>query len=359
MNKKHLVSMIAMVLAMMMLGLSCGAVAEEAPLSVGTLSYLKMTEEDVDSFYREAFQELFELLRVDGVVTGRVSIGRTKKTTYYDSLEALMMALMAGEVEGIRVPYYTGKYLCTTNDALEMTRAYHPENMTPAAQWAADTVSDGYAFMMKEENAALQEAFNTQIAAMKEDGTMQKLVDEYIVKVSEGSDPVAIAFDQFKGDPIRVAVTGSLPPMDYVNADGTFAGFNTALLAEIGRRLRRNVELVQVDSIGRALAIAEGTVDVAFWTRGQSEAVTELFQTDEEVSEQKVEKLSDEELEANLAERMAPGEVEMTEAEKAAMESYDIPEMVIIEMIVERDLPDGMIMTIPYFTDFPVQVGLK
>ena len=52
--------------------------------------------------------------------------------------------------------------------------------------------------------------------------------------------------------------------MDYVAANGTPAGFNTAVLAEIGKRLERNIELVQVNSVGRALALAQGNVDVAF-----------------------------------------------------------------------------------------------
>lgn len=57
---------------------------------------------------------------------------------------------------------------------------------------------------------------------------------------------------------MKVGVTGDLPPMDYVAPDGRFAGFNTAVLAEIGKRMQRNIKLVQVDSIGRALALSEG-----------------------------------------------------------------------------------------------------
>ena len=124
---------------------------------------------------------------------------------------------------------------------------------------------------------------------MKEDGTLQKLIDEYIIKASDGGEPVAIAFEKFEGDPIRIAVTGSLPPMDYVAADGTFAGFNTAVLAEIGKRLQKNIELVQVDSIGRALALSEGTVDVVFWTRGLSEALVEFLHTIGESREEGIE----------------------------------------------------------------------
>jgi ABC-type amino acid transport substrate-binding protein len=265
----------------------------------------------------------------------------------YDSLNALLMALQSGEVNGIRVPYYTGKYLCSVSDGLKMKTNYHPENATKATDWALSRISDGYSFMLKEENTELRDTFDAQITAMKEDGTLQKLIDEYIIKASEGGEPVAIAFEKFEGDPIRIAVTGSLPPMDYVAADGTFAGFNTAVLAEIGKRLQKNIELVQVDSVGRALALAEGTVDVVFWTRGLSETIAEHRHAKGQPSE--------EEREANQRERLA----KMSDEEKAIMEKYGFPDVAMIGKYDTRDLPAGAIITQPYFSDFPVTVTLK
>ena len=204
-----------------------------------------------------------------------------------------------------------------------------------------------YSFMMKEENTALRDAFDAQITAMKEDGTLQKLIDEHIIKVAETGEPVAIAFEQFEGNPIKVAVTGSLPPMDYVAADGSFAGFNTAVLAEIGRRLQKNMELVQVDSVGRALALSEGTVDVVFWTRGMSEATVERRQANGKPSE--------EELETRKSERLA----NMSDEEKAIIEKYGIPDAVLKDKFETRDLPAGAIITQPYFSNFAVAVTLK
>ena len=67
------------------------------------------------------------------------------------------------------------------------------------------------------------------------------------------------------GKKLKIAITGDLPPLDLVLADGTPAGFNTAVLAEIGKRLGRDVELVQVNSTARASALATKNVDVVFW----------------------------------------------------------------------------------------------
>ena len=60
-------------------------------------------------------------------------------------------------------------------------------------------------------------------------------------------------------------MTGDLPPLDLVLADGTPAGFNTAVLSEISKRINKNIELVTIESNARAAALTSGTVDVVFW----------------------------------------------------------------------------------------------
>ena len=347
MEKRHLISAVAMLLALMLLGLSCGALAEGK--TFGVLSFLNVTEEESSTIGKSVWRPKREILLLDGVLEkqdSQVPAGRPA-FRYYDTLNAMLMALQAGEVNAIKVPYYTGKYLCSANNNLMMRVEYHPEKATEITDWALSLISSGYSFMMKEENTALCDAFDAQITAMKEDGTLQKLIDEYIIKASEGGEPVAIAFEKFEGDPIKVAVTGSLPPMDYVAADGTFAGFNTAVLSEIGKRLQKNIELVQVDSVGRALALSEGTVDVVFWTRGNSETIAEHQHAHGHPSE--------EEREVYQRERLA----KMSDEEKAIMEKYGFPDVAMIGKYDTRDLPAGAIITQPYFSDFPVTVTLK
>ena len=347
MKKRYLISAVAMLLALMLLGLSCGALAEGK--TYGVLSFLNVTEEENGTVGNSVRRPMEEILLLNGVLEkqdSQVPAGRPV-TRYYDTLNAMLMALQAGEVNAIKVPYYTGKYLCSANDNLMLTEEYHPEKATEITDWALRLLSEGYSFMTKEENTELRDAFDAQITAMKEDGTLQKLIDEYIIKASDGGEPVAIAFEKFEGDPIKVAVTGSLPPMDYVAADGTFAGFNTAVLSEIGKRLQKNIELVQVDSGGRALALSEGTVDVVFWTRGMSEITAERRQGHS--------KPSQEEREARDRERLES----MSDEERAALQEFGLPDKALITKNEARDLPDNAITTQPYFTDLPIIVTLK
>ena len=328
MKKRHLISAVAMLLALMLLGLSCGALAEKR--TVGLLSYLNMTEEEDESIGLSVRAPMRKLLSIHGVLSdaGSRQPGNAPFFRQYDSLNAMLMGLESKEINAVIVPYSTGRYLCSVNDGLQMETEYHPENATKATDWALSRLSDGYSFMMKEENTALRNDFDAQISAMKEDGTLQKLIEK------------------FEGDPIRIAVTGSLPPMDYVAADGTFAGFNTAVLSEIGKRLKKNIELVQVDSVGRALALSEGTVDVVFWTRGTSESVAEQDAT-----------LKDKE-DALAARAARMQEILADEEEDLRNELTNFNQDNIIKNKA-RDIPAGTIITQPYFTDFPVCVGLK
>ena len=88
--------------------------------------------------------------------------------------------------------------------------------------------------------------------------------DKYITNAA--AVPEAVAMNHFDGaETLTVGVTGDLPPLDLVLADGTPAGFNTAVLAELGKRLGKNIALVQVSSSARAAALVSGQVDIIFW----------------------------------------------------------------------------------------------
>jgi ABC-type amino acid transport substrate-binding protein len=136
---------------------------------------------------------------------------------------------------------------------------------------------------------------------------------------------------------VKVAVTGALPPMDYVAPDGTPAGFNTALLAEISRRMGKNIELVVVDSVGRAAALASGTVDAVFWTRTSGESNTSAILNEEE-----------------RAKKRETGKQEMSEEESGTLKKVD--ELIDFNDYGHADMPEDTIITEPYFSDVIVSV---
>ena len=214
-----------------------------------------------------------------------------------------------------------------------------------ASETLVDLVQHGingndFAFLMMESNAALRDEFNAAIADMKADGTLERLVKEQIDDAIDGGEIAPIEMPKIDGaDTVKVAVTGALPPMDYVAADGTPAGFNTAVLAEIGNRIGKNIELVVVDSLGRAAALASGTVDAVFWTRTSSAAQEVSAMTEEE------DKAHREAVNAGMTEE----EIKLM---NALLDSFDFA------VYGAADMPEGTIVTEPYFSDVIVPVML-
>ena len=191
-----------------------------------------------------------------------------------------------------------------------------------------------------EGNTALRDEFNAAITDMKADGTLDRLVKEQIDDLIDSGEIKPIELPHFDGaETVKIAVTGALPPMDYVAADGTPAGFNTAVLAEIGQRTGKNIELVVVDSLGRAAALASGAVDAVFWTRTSG-------------SSQELAGMTEEEREAVKAK----GEADLTEEEIKLMN--EIQEVIDFSAYGAADMPDGTIVTEPYFSDILVPVIL-
>ena len=268
---------------------------------------------------------------------------RTPQLVYYDTLDAMLMALMAGDITSLEIYQSVGEYLVANNDELMLVVDYDLDKQRNAyADYVFNTIlGNDFAFLMMEDNTALRDVFNEAIDAMKADGTLNRLVQEQITDLISGSEISPIQLPYTEGaETVRVAVTGALPPMDYVAADGTPAGFNTAVLAEISSRIGRNIELVVVDSIGRATALASGNVDAVFWTRTSSRANAYA-------------KMS-------KAERKAEQErlrAELNDAERELID--DFHELAPLENYGTADMPEGTIATAAYFSDVFIPVKLR
>lgn len=253
----------AFVLVMVM----CGSVmAAGGKVDTGILTYLGTTEGE----FQEALDDLRKALTplitdesakqewedydlLEGFLSELVASRRV--VHFYDSLLAMQMALRAKHIDEIVLPEPVVMYLVANNP-----KDYEIQfslNMMPS------TISFGF----KAGNTALKKDFDEAIKAMKKDGTLMTIEDRYITNVGAG-EPEEVKFTEFKGaKSIRVAVTGDLPPIDYIAADGRATGYNTAILAEIGKRLKRNIRIISVDAGGRSAALASERADVVFWYR--------------------------------------------------------------------------------------------
>lgn len=252
-----------------MLVCSAGYAADKAKtpdpvVNEGALTWLGTTEEEFQSGLddlRKALAPLVkesendEWMQEDGLQGFLLEIVKTRRVIhFFDSLLSLQMALRSGRLDEIVLPEAVGMYLLTNNNDYDIQFSL---NMMPS------TISFGF----KAGNTSLQSEFNRAIASMKKDGTLAKLEQDYIKDLG-AEKPERVEFQTFKGaKTIKAAVTGDLPPIDYIGSDGTPAGYNTAILAEIGKRLKVNIRLISVDAGGRTAALSSERADVVFWYR--------------------------------------------------------------------------------------------
>ncbi len=182
---------------------------------------------------------------------------------FYDSLTALQMALDKGEVQVITLPLCVGQYMLNANH----------DYVLKGVDWWFISAANTFNFAFLEDRKDLQKRFNEALADLKNSGTLAMLENKYITN-PELDTLKPVEFQNFDGaDTITVAVTGDMPPLDYVAADGTAAGFNTALLSEMGKRLKANIKLVNVDTGARAAALKSGRADVVFWFQSSMDSL--------------------------------------------------------------------------------------
>lgn len=172
---------------------------------------------------------------------------------FYDNFNSMQMALESKQIDKMQTYQSVAKYLTENNSEFAIDKSQHTTALV-----------DNFCCAVREDDVDLKNDFDAAIESMKADGTLDALIDQFIRNPT--LTPPAIALPNFdNAEIIRVGITGDLPPLDLVLADGTPAGFNTAVLAEISKRIQKNIQLIQIDSSARAVALTSGQVDVIFW----------------------------------------------------------------------------------------------
>lgn len=296
---------------------------------IGMLSILNLSEEDAAKMLRARKLATTQLIKEgDYVLQGEENPDKNGKitVTYYDTLDAMLMALKAGQLTSINVTDTVADYLLLTNPDLAKPMSHNPdaEHSAFAKMMENGLVGEGYSFLMMEDHAALRDEFDKALTAMKKDGTLDKLIKEQITDVMNGKEPDYIELTPIdNAETINVAVTGALPPMDYVSAIGMPVGFSTAVLAEISSRINKNISISIIDSGARASALASGNADVVFWTRTAADEAT-----------------------------VTSGD--LTDDERTVVEQinsvYDFSNIAIM------DIPQGTIVTQPYYSGYNLPV---
>ena len=222
--------------------------AEKSVIRLGLLSKLNTTEEEFAEVWRKTFAPPSGELEVI--------------IKFYDSMTAMQMGMNRREIHEIVLPEVAAEYALNINPDLEATLVLRSKGMGLA-----------FGFRDDEEGRTLRDKFNASLETMRDNWELAVLEGSYL---SSRSEPQPVKFAKTDGaQTVRVAVTGDLPPLDYIAPDGTPAGFNTALLEEIGNMLGVNVELAEFESGARTAALTSGRADVVFWYEVSANAETQ------------------------------------------------------------------------------------
>ncbi|MBQ7543943.1 MAG: transporter substrate-binding domain-containing protein [Synergistaceae bacterium] len=220
--------------------------AEKSLIRLGLLAKLNTTEEE----FSEQWQKTF------APANGNLEV----IVKFYDNITGMLMAVNRKEIHEMVLPEAAAEYVLRMNDGLEATLVLRSKGM-------------GLSFGFRAEDEELRDRFNEALKLLRDNWTLSVLEGSYL---ASRKDPDPVKFQRFDGAPtVKVAVTGDLPPLDYIAPDGTPAGFNTAILAEIGSILRVNIELTETDAGARTAALTSGRADVVFWYEVNSDAETQ------------------------------------------------------------------------------------
>ena len=214
---------------------SSGAVQKYG--DIGRLSKLNITEDELN--------EVLKDIMVDSICNRYV---------FYDTMNDMIMALNRGDIVVLETDQNTVRYIASRNDHIVDRPPYMNPNMLI------------FCMLLRGEDTELRDQISACITEMNKDGTVEAMKQTYIEDVIAGKEPEAIEPQIFQdAKTIRVAVTGDRPPMDYISASGEPLGFNTALIAEVAKRLEMNIEMVSVTCAARGVALASGVCDIVFW----------------------------------------------------------------------------------------------
>ena len=214
---------------------------DKSKIKIGMLKYLNAGELEFNDFMKK-IAETFSLKMPQHEVV------------FFDNLNSMQMAFDSGQIDEISTYTCVADYLAARNANVGVLKEHTLEFI------------DAFCLAMRESDQDLYKQVDDTVKAMRDDGTLDALTKKYITDLQPTDEPEAVDIQHFDGaDTIKVAITGDLPPLDLVLADGKAAGFNTAVLSEIGKRLQKNIELVQIESAARAAALESGRVDISFW----------------------------------------------------------------------------------------------
>lgn len=119
---------------------------------------------------------------------------------------------------------------------------------------------ENYAFGVSKDDAKLQQQVNEFIKEVKEDGTLDKIVDKYF---GEGEPtPVVSAKEDKSKDQLVVATNAAFAPFEYIEGD-SYLGIDMELAKLLADKLGKELVIKNVDFDAVCANVDNGYADIA------------------------------------------------------------------------------------------------
>lgn len=167
----------------------------------------------------------------------------------FPTYSEIVAALLAERADYAIEPLNTAQYLVGANSELDFVTILVNTSMT---------------MLTRAEDEELMGKINEAIFQLSAIEQAQILLDSIDPDLDKGMTIDSIEILE-GADTIRVGISGELPPMDYVDAQGQPRGYNVEYMSEIAKILGVNIEFVQIATDAKYAALQSGKIDVFFW----------------------------------------------------------------------------------------------
>lgn len=123
----------------------------------------------------------------------------------------------------------------------------------------SDFATEEYAIAVKKGNKELLDSVNKTIAAMKSDGTYEKLISDFMPVDGTITVPEDVKADNASGE-IRMGTNAAFPPFEYTQGTNV-VGFDVAMSQLIAKDYGRNLKVVDMSFDGLIAALQSDAID--------------------------------------------------------------------------------------------------
>lgn len=183
----------------------------------------------------------------------------TKLSGYREAedIQGLLYELRSGRADVIVCPDVTAEYLLRTEE--DLARIEAPADTSNGVEGGGRL---SFGMVLPKGEDALCAELNAALFELEDEGMLKALQVAYV----EADEPLELygGKGSSKKKTLYVGVTGTIPPLDFLDENGVSCGFSVALLEELGKRTGYHFETVTVATKDAFTALDGGKVDLLF-----------------------------------------------------------------------------------------------